>query len=133
MSPVTPKTAAMKTAETLPEEFASPELRTLFAEGKKRGFLSLSEVRIALESAELSDKGQKKVLRTLSDHAIEVREDETSALATGGRRTRKAAPAKKTAKKAAAASSNGAKSSTAAKSTAAPKTTSANTTTAETA
>jgi RNA polymerase primary sigma factor len=117
MPPVTPKTAATKTAETLPEEFASPELRTLFAEGKKRGFLSLSEVRIALESAELSDKGQKKVLRTLSDHAIEVREDDTSALA-GARRTRKTAAAKKTTKKAAATSSNGAKPAAAKSSTA---------------
>jgi RNA polymerase primary sigma factor len=112
MPPVTPKTAATKTATPLPEEFGSPELRTLFAEGKKRGFLSLTEVRVALESAELSDKGQKKVLRTLSDNAIEVREDATSALPATGRRTRKTTTAKKApAKKAAAttdAEANGA-------------------------
>lgn len=74
----------------LPQEFADPALRALYAQGKDRGFLMLAEVREALEAAELPKKGQTKVLRTFHDNAIEVREDETSELAP--KRARKSTP-----------------------------------------
>ncbi|MCE0488220.1 RNA polymerase sigma factor [Ornithinimicrobium sediminis] len=70
----------------------------LYAQGKDRGFLMLAEVREALEKAELPKKGQTKVLRTFHDRAIEVREDETSALPSTKRprkTTAKRAPAPK--------------------------------------
>ncbi|GAA1142147.1 RNA polymerase sigma factor [Ornithinicoccus hortensis] len=101
MPPVTPKTAA-KTAEPteLPAEFGTPELTTLFKEGKKRGHLSMTEVKVALESADLGSRGSKKVLKTLHDNAIEIREDDSSQLPSGRRRTAKKSPAKtKTASK----------------------------------
>jgi RNA polymerase primary sigma factor len=85
-------------AADLPKEFADPALMELYAQGKDRGFLMLAEVREALEKAELPKKGQTKVLRTFHDSAIEVREDETSALKSTTRprkTTAKRAPAKK--------------------------------------
>ncbi len=97
MPPVTAKTATTTTTTELPEEFSAPGLNELFVKGKQRGHLSLSEVREALESTELSKRGQTKVLRTLSDNAIEVREDDTSALPNP---TKKAAAKKAPAKKA---------------------------------
>ncbi|MDQ3384164.1 MAG: RNA polymerase sigma factor region1.1 domain-containing protein, partial [Actinomycetota bacterium] len=105
---MTSKTASSaKTAIELPEEFSAPGLNDLFKKGRQRGHLSLSEVREALESTELSKKRQTKVLRTLSDNAIEVREDETSEMPT------KPAARKSTTKTAAASKAAPAKPATA--------------------
>ncbi len=59
------------------------------AEGKDRGFLMLAQVRDALESSGLPKKGQTTVLRTFSEHAIEVRGDATSAIPATKRATKK--------------------------------------------
>ncbi|CAN5812126.1 hypothetical protein BH24ACT8_BH24ACT8_09130 [soil metagenome] len=120
MPPVTSKTASSaKTAIELPEEFSAPGLNDLFKKGRQRGHLSLSEVREALESTELSKKRQTKVLRTLSDNAIEVREDESSEMpskpAARKSTTKKAAASKAAPAKPAAAKATVAKKATPAK------------------
>ncbi|WP_109474346.1 RNA polymerase sigma factor [Ornithinimicrobium cavernae] len=112
----------------LPAEFSKPELETLFKRGKQSGELSLSEVRDALEAAQLPNKKtQTKVLKVLSDNAIHVVLDGTEA--TPAKRTarkttaRKTAPAKTTAAKTTTARTTAAKTTAAAADGAAPATT----------
>ena len=103
-------TAAPETKD-LPAEFTKPELETLFKKGKQAGELTTSEVRDALEAAQLPNKRtMTKVLRVLHDNAIAVNTDGTEAT-----------PAKRTARKSTAkqAASPGAAKKTPAKSTAA--------------
>ncbi|MGB7423376.1 MAG: RNA polymerase sigma factor region1.1 domain-containing protein, partial [Ornithinimicrobium sp.] len=95
MTPATAKSTSPDSTKELPQEFAAPQLRELLAEGKDRGFLMLAQVREALESSGLPKKGQTTVLRTFSDHAIEVREDATSALPATKRAAKKASAAAK--------------------------------------
>ncbi|HKJ10995.1 MAG TPA: RNA polymerase sigma factor [Ornithinimicrobium sp.] len=107
MTPATAKTSTRDSTPDLPKEFAAPELRELLAEGKDRGFVLLTQVRQALETTGLAEKGKKgqtTVLRTLSDHAIEVREDATSEAPSGKRASSaKRAPKKKPVEASAAA------------------------------
>ncbi|QDO88290.1 RNA polymerase sigma factor [Ornithinimicrobium ciconiae] len=120
-------TAKKSAAETvdLPTEFSKPELETLFKRGKQSGEVSLSEVRDALESAQLPNKRtMTKVLKVLSDNAIHVAMDGTEA--TPVKRTTRKTAAKSTAAKKTAATTTTAKTATA-------KTATAKTTTAKTA
>ncbi|MBW8173589.1 RNA polymerase sigma factor [Ornithinimicrobium sp. Arc0846-15] len=121
MQPVSATSATSTESSELPQEFTDPTLRELYAQGKDRGYLMLAEVRAALEASDLNKKGQTKVLRTFHDSAIEVREDETSALPKTKADARKTA-AKKTATKKAPAKKAAA--APAVKTSAAPKKTS---------
>ncbi|GAA5161612.1 RNA polymerase sigma factor [Ornithinimicrobium tianjinense] len=124
MTAKTPRTLA---PTELPPAFENAGLRTLLAQGTEQGHVAVTQLREALQAAELTPAAQKKVLRVFSDAAIEVRDDGTSMATTG--RTRKPAARKTAASKATAAKTTAAK-TTAAKTTAA-KTTAAKTTAAK--
>ena len=103
------KAPTVRETVDLPAEFSKPELETLFKRGKQSGELSLTEVRDALEAAQLPNKKtQTKVLKVLSDNAIHVLMDGTEAT-PAKRATRKSTATKTAAKKAAPAKKAAAK------------------------
>nr|WP_281497128.1 RNA polymerase sigma factor [Ornithinimicrobium sp. F0845] len=89
-------------------------METLFKRGKQSGELTLSEVREALEAAQLPNKKtQTKVLKVLSDNAIHVLLDGTEA--TPAKRTARKSTAKKAPAKNAPVTKTAAKTTTAKK------------------
>ncbi|MFX0537367.1 RNA polymerase sigma factor [Ornithinimicrobium sp. Y1847] len=102
---MTAKTSRVAATGDLPPAFEHQALRALLAQGTEQGHLAMSQVRDALQAAEVTTAAaQKKVLRVFSDAAIEVRDDGTSQ-ATPARRTRKTAATKSAAKSTASKSS----------------------------
>ncbi|WP_256837581.1 RNA polymerase sigma factor [Ornithinimicrobium faecis] len=92
------KATPATTTVDLPAEFSKPELETLFKQGKQSGEVPLADVRSALEAAELPNKKtMTKVLKVLSDNAIQVVMDGTEATPT--KRAPRKTAARKTASK----------------------------------
>ncbi|WP_114907846.1 RNA polymerase sigma factor [Ornithinimicrobium murale] len=124
------KATPATTTLDLPAEFSKPELETLFKRGKQSGELPLSDVRTALEAAELPNKKtMTKVLKVLSDNAIHVVMDGTEA--TPAKRTTRKTAARKTASKTTTTKTTTTKAASA--KTAAPKTATKSTATKSTA
>ena len=116
----------------LPPAFEHQALKNLLALGTSQGHVEMSQVREALQDAEVTTvAAQKKVLRVFSDQAIEVRDDGTAVKPARARKTpARKAPARAAAK--APATKTTTRSTSAAKSTTAAKTSAAKTGTATT-
>ena len=84
-------------APALPKEFGHPALQQLFASGTTRGSVTGSQLREAIESADIAPARMKVVLRALDDHGISVSiEEEAPRRAVATTATRKAATASAT-------------------------------------
>mgnify|MGYP006192411283 CR=1 FL=1 len=76
---MTAKTTRPTEQTTLPAAFQHEALTTLLAQGTQDGHVAMTQVRDALQAAEVTTPAaQKKVLRVFSDQAIEIRDDGTS-------------------------------------------------------
>ena len=103
---MTARTSSTKTATNLPPAFEHQALKDLLAQGTQHGFVEADAVKSALEAAAVSSAAdQKKVLRVLSDQAIEVRAEPIAPV--------RRKPARKTAAKTTTAKSAAAKTTTA--------------------
>jgi RNA polymerase primary sigma factor len=100
VSPVSKK--AVTPAPSLPQEFGHPALQTLLKQGRTNGSVGSDQLRAALESAEVTPKRMKAVLRSLDEQGISVTLDAASAsravAATSTRKTTTASAVTKTAK-----------------------------------
>ncbi|WP_145227717.1 RNA polymerase sigma factor [Rudaeicoccus suwonensis] len=111
-------------APALPAEFAHPALQQLMASGQTNGAVCSSELKVALEAAQIAPQRMKTVLRALDEHGIAVTLDaETAQRAVATTTTRrttktaKATPAKTSPAKAAATKAAPAKKAAAKKAT----------------
>ena len=77
MSPVSKK--AVTSAPSLPQEFGHPALQTLLKQGRTNGWVGSDQLRVALESAEVTPKRMKAVLRSLDEQGIAVTLDPATA------------------------------------------------------
>ncbi|RIK12520.1 MAG: RNA polymerase sigma factor [Acidobacteria bacterium] len=131
---MTAKTTRTPAPTELPPAFDHKALKSLLAQGTQDGHVAMSQVREALQEAEVSTPAaQKKVLRVFSDQAIEVRDDGTSQATTPRRRATKKAATKKAAAKTAAKKTTSSATSEAAAAKSATKGTAAKGTTKSTA
>jgi len=88
-------------ASSLPQEFSHPALQTLLKQGRTNGSVDSTQLRAALEGAEVAPKRMKVVLRSLDEQGITVTLDAaTASRAVAATATRKTTTA--SAKKAAA-------------------------------
>ncbi|NHN56046.1 RNA polymerase sigma factor [Calidifontibacter sp. DB0510] len=93
-------TSAPQSPADLPEEFTHPALQELLASGLVNGSVDSAELKVALESAQISSARMKVVLRTLDKQGIAVTLDPATAQRAVAATTKKA-PAKKAPAKAA--------------------------------
>ncbi len=84
-------------APELPTEFAHPALQQLLAIGQANGSIDSSQLKTALETAEIAPQRMKTVLRALDEHGIAVTLDsETAARAVATTTTRRSTSQKAT-------------------------------------
>jgi RNA polymerase primary sigma factor len=108
VSPVSKKASSPEgAASSLPQEFSHPALQTLLKQGRTNGSVDSTQLRAALEGAEVAPKRMKAVLRSLDEQGITVTLDTaTASRAVAATATRKTTTA--SAKKAAAKPATGA-------------------------
>ncbi|HEV7172164.1 RNA polymerase sigma factor [Pedococcus sp.] len=100
-------------ASSLPQEFSHPALQTLLKQGRTNGSVDSTQLRAALEGAEVAPKRMKAVLRSLDEQGITVTLDTATAsravAATATRKTTTASAKKAAAKPASSATKPSAK------------------------
>lgn len=92
MSPVSKKAAS--SAPSLPPEFSLPSLQRLLKQGRTHGSVDSTQLREALEGADIAPKRMKVVLRALDEQGISVTLDQaTASKAVAATRTKSTATA----------------------------------------